>query len=67
MTDLIFVAVVVAFFAIAGAYVKGCARIVGDDDVVRADTEPATGSDAGTDTGTEPVGATDASDAVTAR
>lgn len=35
MGDLIFVAVVIAFFAIAVAYVYGCARIVGDDDVVR--------------------------------
>ena len=35
MTDVLFVAVVVAFFAIAVAYVKGCERIVGADDVVR--------------------------------
>jgi hypothetical protein len=41
MTDVIFVAVVVAFFAIAAAYVQGCARIVGDDDVVRVDPEDA--------------------------
>ena len=33
--DVIFVAVVIAFFAIAVAYVRGCERIVGDDDVVR--------------------------------
>jgi hypothetical protein len=39
MTDVIFVAVVLAFFAIAAAYVKGCARIVGDDDVVRVETD----------------------------
>lgn len=39
MTDVIFVAVVLAFFAIAVAYVQGCARIVGDDDVVRVETD----------------------------
>ena len=39
MTDVIFVAVVVAFFALAVAYVKGCARIVGDDDIVRVTDE----------------------------
>jgi hypothetical protein len=31
MGDLLFVAVVVAFFALAVAYVKGCERIVGPD------------------------------------
>jgi len=31
MGDLIFVAVVVAFFALAVAYVKGCELIVGRD------------------------------------
>jgi hypothetical protein len=41
MTDVIFVAVVLAFFAIAVAYVQGCARIVGDDDVVRVDPDDA--------------------------
>lgn len=35
MADVLFVALVIAFFAIAVAYVKGCAWIVGDDDVVR--------------------------------
>ncbi len=35
MSDLIFVAVVIAFFAIAVAYVRGCERIIGDGDVVR--------------------------------
>ncbi len=30
MGDVIFVAVVIAFFAIAVAYVRGCERIVGD-------------------------------------
>ena len=39
MTDVIFVAVVIAFFAIAVAYVKGCARIVSDADVVRVADE----------------------------
>jgi len=47
MGDVIFLAVVVAFFAIAVAYVRGCARIVGEGDLVRvADV------DAGADTGT---------------
>ena len=45
MSDVIFVAVVIAFFAIAVAYVRGCERIIGDSDVVRvtdtdADAEP---------------------------
>lgn len=31
MEDLVFVAVVVAFFALTLAYVKGCERIVGPD------------------------------------
>jgi hypothetical protein len=31
MGDLLFVAVVVAFFAVALAYVKGCERIIGPD------------------------------------
>jgi hypothetical protein len=31
MGDLIFVAVVVAFFAVTVAYVRGCERIVGAD------------------------------------
>ena len=32
MGDLIFVAVVVAFFAVTVAYVRGCERIVGRDE-----------------------------------
>lgn len=56
MSDVIFVAVVVAFFAIAIAYVKGCARIVGDDDIVRVGTDDASGAS----------GAPDAPEAVTA-
>lgn len=39
MTDIVFVVVVLAFFAIAVAYVKGCERIVGPDDVVRVPSE----------------------------
>jgi hypothetical protein len=35
MSDLILVAVVIAFFAVAVAYVRGCERIIGDGDVVR--------------------------------
>ncbi|HZM32254.1 MAG TPA: hypothetical protein VFB77_17280 [Acidimicrobiales bacterium] len=45
MGDLIFVAVVVAFFAVTVAYVRGCERIVGRDEVAGApgavDTETA--------------------------
>ena len=35
VNDLIFVAVMIAFFAVAVAYVRGCERIIGDGDVVR--------------------------------
>lgn len=31
MPDLAYIAVIVAFFAVCGAYVGGCARIVGRD------------------------------------
>lgn len=34
MRDAVFVLVVVAFFALAVAYVAGCARIVGEEDEV---------------------------------
>jgi hypothetical protein len=36
MGDLIFVAVVVAFFAVTVAYVRGCESIIGSDDVAGA-------------------------------
>ena len=39
MSDVIFVAVVIAFFAVAVAYVRGCERIIGDGDVVRVATD----------------------------
>jgi hypothetical protein len=35
VSDVIFVVVVVVFFAVAVAYVRGCERIIGDGDVVR--------------------------------
>ena len=38
MNDVIFVAVVLAFFAVTVAYVRGCARIIGEDEVVRVAT-----------------------------
>ena len=41
MGDLVFVAVVAAFFAVAVAYVKACERIVGPDTPVRPDAEVA--------------------------
>ena len=31
MLDLIYIAVIIAFFALCAAYVAGCARIVGRD------------------------------------
>jgi hypothetical protein len=34
MRDLVFVAIVVAFFAIAAVYVRACARIIGPDELV---------------------------------
>jgi hypothetical protein len=37
MGDLVFVAITVAFFALAAAYVRACARIIGPDTSV--DTE----------------------------
>lgn len=49
MGDVVFVAVVVAFFAIAVAYVRGCAHIVGDDDVVRVSADDTGSAGAGGD------------------
>jgi hypothetical protein len=34
MRDLVFVAIVIAFFAIAAVYVLACARIIGPDELV---------------------------------
>jgi hypothetical protein len=47
MGDLIFVAVVVAFFALTVAYVKACDRIVGHDDALETSpgADAVTGSD----------------------
>jgi hypothetical protein len=42
MGDLIFVAVVVAFFAATVAYVRGCERIVGPDAGVEAPVDAKT-------------------------
>jgi hypothetical protein len=42
MGDLVFVAVIVAFFALTVAYVKACERIVGRD----TEADVATGADA---------------------
>jgi hypothetical protein len=48
MGDVIFVAVVVAFFAVTVAYVTGCERIVGrdsgDETFVGADSDDAAGA-----------------------
>jgi hypothetical protein len=51
VNDLIFVAVVIAFFAIAVTYVRGCERIIGDGEVVRVtdadeDADPSLEADA---------------------
>jgi hypothetical protein len=40
MRDAVFVAVTVAFFAIAALYVRACARILGPDEPVVAALEP---------------------------
>lgn len=34
MADLVFVAVIVAFFALASAFVRACDRIIGPDDII---------------------------------
>jgi hypothetical protein len=60
MGDLLFVAVVVAFFAVTLAYVKGCERIIGPDtplpdedvDAARADVVVTTASVGGPADGT---------------
>ena len=46
MNDVIFVAVVIAFFAVAVAYVRGCERIIGDGDIVRVVTDDDAADDA---------------------
>jgi hypothetical protein len=38
MRDVVFVAVVIAFFAIAAAYVRACGVIIGKDELVPSDT-----------------------------
>jgi hypothetical protein len=51
MRDLVFVAIVAAFFAIAALYVRACALIVGPDELVSSqsteDDEPAAALGAG--------------------
>ena len=51
MADVIFVAVIVAFFGLAVAYVKACERIVGPD----TETGAGTGADADEATTLEPM------------
>ena len=48
MGDLIFVAVVVAFFAVTVAYVRGCERIVGRDEAAGTPGSDAEVDDAAT-------------------
>lgn len=40
MADVLFVVVVVAFFAVAAAFVVACDRIIGPDDLSEADAAP---------------------------
>ncbi len=44
MTDLLFVAMIVGFFLLAGLFVRGCDRIIGADEEAPAST-PATTPD----------------------
>ena len=46
MSDLIFIAATVAFFAICALYVKWCDKIIGPDDFPAADTDTAATDDA---------------------
>jgi hypothetical protein len=43
MQDLIYVAVMVAFFAIAGLFIFACDKIIGSDEVALAQGQPAGG------------------------
>lgn len=56
MGDLIFVAVVVAFFAVTVAYVKGLERIVGSDAGVVPDVDPTEGAGSPLGMGTSETG-----------
>ena len=40
MADLLYVVVIIAFFALMVAFVRVCERIVGRDDVVGTDVDP---------------------------
>lgn len=48
MADLVFVSIIIAFFALCAAYLKWCDRIIGPDefDVVRDDELPYLATDA---------------------
>lgn len=39
MRDIVFVLLTIGFFALAGAYIGACARIVGRDDLVEVPSE----------------------------
>ena len=43
MQDLIYVAVMVAFFVVAGLFVVACDKIIGSDEVSLAQGQPASG------------------------
>jgi hypothetical protein len=45
MADLLFVAILLAFFAVAVAYVKGCELMVGPDTPLPDEDVEATGAD----------------------
>lgn len=44
MSDLIYVALVVAFFAVAAALVRACEHIIGPDEPATASSSPVAGS-----------------------
>jgi hypothetical protein len=41
MQDVVYVAVMIAFFALSALFVVGCDRIIGSDEAALADTLPA--------------------------
>ena len=46
MRDVVFVAITVGFFALAGLFVRGCAKIVGPDDPALGLGEESAGDEA---------------------
>jgi hypothetical protein len=46
MRDVVFVAITVGFFGLAGLFVRGCAKIVGPDDLALGRGDEPAGDDA---------------------